>query len=51
MPQMAPLSWLILFVYFLMIFIIYNVMNYYMFYYSVKLNLMNKKMNSINWKW
>nr|UFZ13794.1 ATP synthase F0 subunit 8 [Anachauliodes laboissierei] len=52
MPQMAPLSWILLFLFFTIMFIIFNMMNYYI--YSPKnldsnLNKLNKFTN--NWKW
>nr|QNH82879.1 ATP synthase F0 subunit 8 [Neochauliodes punctatolosus]UFZ13206.1 ATP synthase F0 subunit 8 [Neochauliodes sparsus] len=30
MPQMAPLNWLILFIFFITLFILFNIMNYFM---------------------
>nr|APX40905.1 ATP synthase F0 subunit 8 [Plateumaris sericea] len=51
MPQMSPLNWMMLFIYFLLIFMIFNIMNYY------KTKMFNKKINiikypmKINWKW
>nr|WKU84199.1 ATP synthase F0 subunit 8 [Talahua fervida] len=53
MPQMAPISWLILFMLFSTIFILFNTMNY--FIYSPLLikskNIKKNSMNSMNWKW
>nr|ABB90921.1 ATP synthase F0 subunit 8 [Grylloblatta sculleni] len=52
MPQMAPLSWLILFVFFLMILMLFNMMNYF-----CSLPLLNKseqskiKTKNLNWMW
>nr|AXS66403.1 ATP synthase F0 subunit 8 [Cucujoidea sp. 17 KM-2017] len=51
MPQMAPLSWLILFFYFTLIFILYNILNYYLFLYQPKKFLSKTKKLSIFWKW
>nr|YP_009144419.1 ATP synthase F0 subunit 8 [Colias erate]AJG02531.1 ATP synthase F0 subunit 8 [Colias croceus]AKJ25926.1 ATP synthase F0 subunit 8 [Colias erate]USM09827.1 ATP synthase F0 subunit 8 [Colias erate] len=53
MPQMMPINWLFYFFFFLCIFIMYNIMNYYIFY---NLNMNNKKLknfkkNFFNWKW
>nr|QTC08139.1 ATP synthase F0 subunit 8 [Parachauliodes continentalis] len=52
MPQMAPLSWLILFIFFTILFIIFNIMNYYIYSPSLpsssKTNLKNY---SLSWKW
>nr|QWL15082.1 ATP synthase F0 subunit 8 [Xenostrongylus variegatus] len=36
MPQMAPLNWLILLIYFMTIFLMFNVMNYFSFLYNIK---------------
>nr|YP_009935560.1 ATP synthase F0 subunit 8 [Omosita colon]QNS37165.1 ATP synthase F0 subunit 8 [Omosita colon]QVG61289.1 ATP synthase F0 subunit 8 [Omosita colon] len=51
MPQMAPLNWLSLFFYFLMIFVMFNVINYYSFMYKIKTSKKNKKFIKYNWKW
>nr|YP_010730247.1 ATP synthase F0 subunit 8 [Blepharipa latigena]WEG23062.1 ATP synthase F0 subunit 8 [Blepharipa latigena] len=54
MPQMAPINWLSLFIIFIITFLIFNMMNYYLFIPILpKSNLMNNnmKMNSLNWKW
>nr|ALO70312.1 ATP synthase F0 subunit 8 [Astenus lyonessius] len=52
MPQMAPLNWLMLFIFFTMIFIMFNFINYYMFMYTPKMSKMNNYMKkTINWKW
>nr|YP_010022527.1 ATP synthase F0 subunit 8 [Fannia scalaris]QOP39375.1 ATP synthase F0 subunit 8 [Fannia scalaris] len=43
MPQMAPISWLSLFIIFSITFMIFNMMNYYSFNPSMpKSNLINK---------
>nr|UFR82854.1 ATP synthase F0 subunit 8 [Goliathus goliatus]UFR82893.1 ATP synthase F0 subunit 8 [Mecynorhina torquata ugandensis] len=51
MPQMAPLSWLILFFIFCLTFILFNILNYYCFIYPVKFNPIKKTTKKINWKW
>nr|ARH54172.1 ATP synthase F0 subunit 8 [Chrysomela populi] len=51
MPQMMPLNWLILFFYFTIIFLMFNIMNYYMFSYNFKTYKKIKKNISFNWKW
>nr|YP_010975286.1 ATP synthase F0 subunit 8 [Aneogmena fischeri]WNX92420.1 ATP synthase F0 subunit 8 [Aneogmena fischeri] len=53
MPQMAPINWLSLFIMFSIIFLIFNMMNYYFFTPIMpKSNLMkNIYINSFNWKW
>nr|QEJ81594.1 ATP synthase F0 subunit 8 [Asymmetricata circumdata] len=51
MPQMSPLSWLNLFIYFILIFMIFNTMNYFSFLYkNKKLNFKSQK-KQLNWKW
>nr|YP_010951005.1 ATP synthase F0 subunit 8 [Thienemanniella xena]WML69346.1 ATP synthase F0 subunit 8 [Thienemanniella xena] len=60
MPQMAPISWLILFFLFTFTFFLFNIMNYFNKLFmnlnkTLKSNNDNKKNYSINnysnWKW
>nr|ALO70326.1 ATP synthase F0 subunit 8 [Atheta sp. 1 EF-2015] len=51
MPQMAPMNWLMLFFMFIMVFMIFNSLNYFCFLYTPKLSKSSKISNSINWKW
>nr|YP_010631637.1 ATP synthase F0 subunit 8 [Propomacrus davidi]WBP61415.1 ATP synthase F0 subunit 8 [Propomacrus davidi] len=51
MPQMSPLSWLLLFTMFLTAFLIFNALNYFSFMYPVKSKTTSAKKNKINWKW
>nr|QLY89707.1 ATP synthase F0 subunit 8 [Sialis fuliginosa] len=53
MPQMAPLYWLMLFMFFLLTFILFNILNYFNFLplYPNKSLYSSKKMNSLIWKW
>nr|QNP10100.1 ATP synthase F0 subunit 8 [Tympanogaster modulatrix] len=51
MPQMAPMNWLMLFLYFTLIFMIFNSMNYFSFKYKILSKNFFKKNNFINWKW
>nr|YP_009117290.1 ATP synthase F0 subunit 8 [Muscina stabulans]AJE61316.1 ATP synthase F0 subunit 8 [Muscina stabulans] len=53
MPQMAPISWLSLFIIFSISFMLFNMMNYYLYTPKMpKTNLIFKKKNSpMNWKW
>nr|ANJ70376.1 ATP synthase F0 subunit 8 [Contacyphon variabilis] len=53
MPQMAPMSWLYLFITFTMIFIMFNYLNYFVFMKNNTTNKKNMKMSlkSLNWKW
>nr|YP_004935234.1 ATP synthase F0 subunit 8 [Cramptonomyia spenceri]AET13059.1 ATP synthase F0 subunit 8 [Cramptonomyia spenceri] len=54
MPQMAPLSWLILFLFFSSIFLLFNMTNYFSYFIkSPSQNPINNniKHNSLTWKW
>nr|YP_010726182.1 ATP synthase F0 subunit 8 [Erasmia pulchella]WDY84163.1 ATP synthase F0 subunit 8 [Erasmia pulchella] len=54
MPQMMPINWMLSLFFFIMIFILFNIMNYYIF--NMKINNLNIKSQSpknkfFNWKW
>nr|QDA21727.1 ATP synthase F0 subunit 8 [Deielia phaon] len=52
MPQMAPMSWILLFIFFSVMLILINMMNYYLF--TPKMNLDSGKKISIKksyWTW
>nr|UKE80167.1 ATP synthase F0 subunit 8 [Pyrota palpalis] len=52
MPQMAPLNWLSLLVYFILIFLLTNSLNFYSFLYQKKTSpSMQKALTKLNWKW
>nr|AYR05301.1 ATP synthase F0 subunit 8 [Coleoptera sp. ACP-2013] len=53
MPQMAPMSWLTLYILFILMFMLMIILNYYTFMYSPKNNNKYNKKNKIilNWKW
>nr|YP_010239115.1 ATP synthase F0 subunit 8 [Miltogramma oestracea]QTF74375.1 ATP synthase F0 subunit 8 [Miltogramma oestracea] len=53
MPQMAPINWLTLFIIFSITFMIFNMMNFYLFKPSMPKSYMINKINpnSLNWKW
>nr|APX40294.1 ATP synthase F0 subunit 8 [Sphaeroderma rubidum] len=52
MPQMMPLNWLSLMIFFIMIFLFYNSLNYYNFMYkNTKSNQMKKMSYKMIWKW
>nr|YP_010713134.1 ATP synthase F0 subunit 8 [Cadrema minor]WDA94013.1 ATP synthase F0 subunit 8 [Cadrema minor] len=53
MPQMAPINWLFLFLLFSMIFLLFNVMNYYSIIPKTpdSKKTSELKTNSLNWKW
>nr|YP_009731658.1 ATP synthase F0 subunit 8 [Gonimbrasia belina]QHR79480.1 ATP synthase F0 subunit 8 [Gonimbrasia belina] len=54
MPQMMPINWMFSFIFFIIIFLIFNTLNYYIF----KVNIFNNKKsiiknlkNNFLWKW
>nr|YP_010464317.1 ATP synthase F0 subunit 8 [Heterotarsus carinula]UUL71694.1 ATP synthase F0 subunit 8 [Heterotarsus carinula] len=53
MPQMAPLNWLSLMIMFIMMMLMFNILNYYSFIsYNKSLKLQSQiKMKINNWKW
>nr|YP_009561399.1 ATP synthase F0 subunit 8 [Zophobas atratus]QAT19099.1 ATP synthase F0 subunit 8 [Zophobas atratus] len=51
MPQMAPLNWLTLMIWFSLILIMFNTLNYYSFSYQIKQKKSTIKKLSTNWKW
>nr|YP_009940454.1 ATP synthase F0 subunit 8 [Luciola unmunsana]YP_010538697.1 ATP synthase F0 subunit 8 [Luciola parvula]QNZ92070.1 ATP synthase F0 subunit 8 [Luciola unmunsana]UYE92308.1 ATP synthase F0 subunit 8 [Luciola parvula] len=51
MPQMAPLNWLNLFIFFLMVYMLFNTMNYFSFIYKEKELKQNKNIKLFTWKW
>nr|YP_010895304.1 ATP synthase F0 subunit 8 [Verrallia virginica]WJW73895.1 ATP synthase F0 subunit 8 [Verrallia virginica] len=53
MPQMSPIGWLSLFMVFSFMFIMINIMNYYVIIYKSNHKLIKSKYNykTINWMW
>nr|QYL70177.1 ATP synthase F0 subunit 8 [Taxonus zhangi] len=54
MPQMFPLNWIFLWIFFIFIFLIFNIMSYYNFKVSFskpKKFFPSNKLIQINWKW
>nr|YP_010958766.1 ATP synthase F0 subunit 8 [Eumorphobotys obscuralis]WNB40514.1 ATP synthase F0 subunit 8 [Eumorphobotys obscuralis] len=56
MPQMMPINWILSLFFFICIYIIFNIMNYYIFIILNKNNNNNNNKykflkNNINWKW
>nr|ALO70993.1 ATP synthase F0 subunit 8 [Pselaphinae sp. 3 EF-2015] len=51
MPQMSPMNWILLYLFFSFIFIMFNFLNYYYMIYNIKFNKNYKIMNKLNWKW
>nr|AVY52171.1 ATP synthase F0 subunit 8 [Lepidoptera sp. 1 TS-2018] len=52
MPQMMPINWLMSFFFFIIIFVMFNMLNYYIFNIKMKTSF-NNKINYKNfiWKW
>nr|UDU84881.1 ATP synthase F0 subunit 8 [Archips sp. 2019HN00066] len=53
MPQMMPINWMFSFLFFICVFILFNIMNYYTFNLKLNNKKINKKMmlKNLNWKW
>nr|YP_010398604.1 ATP synthase F0 subunit 8 [Dendroctonus rufipennis]UQK95002.1 ATP synthase F0 subunit 8 [Dendroctonus rufipennis] len=51
MPQMAPLSWLILYIFFSSLFLMAMILSYFNFYYMTKKNKITPVNTCIDWKW
>nr|QIV24617.1 ATP synthase F0 subunit 8 [Papunya picta] len=51
MPQMAPINWLVLFVYFSLTLLIFTTLNYYSFSYQSKSLGEKPSKPVIKWKW
>nr|UBU96219.1 ATP synthase F0 subunit 8 [Epicauta hirticornis] len=52
MPQMAPLNWLSLLIFFITIFMLINSMNFYSFLYKYPESCeLQKSLVKTNWKW
>nr|NP_569063.1 ATP synthase F0 subunit 8 [Crioceris duodecimpunctata]AAL67864.1 ATP synthase F0 subunit 8 [Crioceris duodecimpunctata] len=51
MPQMAPLNWVTLLAYFIIIFFMFNILNYFIFLYSPMKPLIKVNKNKVYWKW
>nr|YP_010350046.1 ATP synthase F0 subunit 8 [Metoecus javanus]QZQ53002.1 ATP synthase F0 subunit 8 [Metoecus cf. javanus JL-2021a]UOI84444.1 ATP synthase F0 subunit 8 [Metoecus javanus]UOI84457.1 ATP synthase F0 subunit 8 [Metoecus javanus]UOI84470.1 ATP synthase F0 subunit 8 [Metoecus javanus] len=51
MPQMAPLNWLTLMFFFLIVFTFFLIINYYTIMYMQKKKFNKTQMTFMNWKW
>nr|ARH54354.1 ATP synthase F0 subunit 8 [Dibolia rugulosa] len=51
MPQMMPLNWLMLMLFFVLIFYFFNNLNYFSFNYTPKQKQFHKKSINLIWKW
>nr|WIL79942.1 ATP synthase F0 subunit 8 [Tenerus flavicollis] len=51
MPQMSPMNWILLFLFFTMFFLLINSLNYFMNNSNSPKTLKTSFKKSINWKW
>nr|UBN08733.1 ATP synthase F0 subunit 8 [Geoscapheus rugulosus] len=51
MPQMMPLSWVILYTFFIMTLFMFSFINYYSFIPSPLLSKKKVSYKAMNWKW
>nr|CCJ27910.1 ATP8 [Thaumetopoea pinivora] len=53
MPQMMPINWLMSLIFFIYIFLMFNMMNYFIFNYTSNKNnnFFKKSSSPIMWKW
>nr|YP_010350260.1 ATP synthase F0 subunit 8 [Endoxyla cinereus]UOK09640.1 ATP synthase F0 subunit 8 [Endoxyla cinereus] len=53
MPQMMPINWIFSLLLFILIFILFNIMNYYIYNLNINKKISSKmiKMKNLNWKW
>nr|ARH54029.1 ATP synthase F0 subunit 8 [Tomoxia bucephala] len=51
MPQMAPLSWTLLMIMFIVTLMIFSSLNFYSFNYSSNHSSLSIKKKNMNWKW
>nr|YP_009528968.1 ATP synthase F0 subunit 8 [Ophraella communa]AST14955.1 ATP synthase F0 subunit 8 [Ophraella communa] len=51
MPQMMPLYWLNLMMFFILVFFLFNNQNYYNLMYNFKLQKKTNLTLNFNWKW
>nr|AZL35844.1 ATP synthase F0 subunit 8 [Ectemnonotum fruhstorferi] len=51
MPQMSPMWWTTLFLMFNSMFLLTNMLMYYIFNMNNKMNMMNMLKNQMNWSW
>ncbi|YP_001650752.1 ATP synthase F0 subunit 8 (mitochondrion) [Manduca sexta] len=54
MPQMMPINWIMSLFFFIIIFIMFNIINYYIFSSNISFNKNKKnflKNNYFHWKW
>nr|QWV61258.1 ATP synthase F0 subunit 8 [Dudusa sphingiformis] len=57
MPQMMPINWLLFFFFFIFIYLIFNILNYYIYnikspnFMKLSNNYKNKTYKNLYWKW
>nr|ATL23288.1 ATP synthase F0 subunit 8 [Sympiezomias velatus] len=51
MPQMAPLNWMSMYLFFILIFVMFIIVNYYSFLYKPKTMKFSNLKKLLSWKW
>nr|YP_010890201.1 ATP synthase F0 subunit 8 [Celaenorrhinus consanguineus]WJJ70307.1 ATP synthase F0 subunit 8 [Celaenorrhinus consanguineus] len=53
MPQMMPINWIFSFIIFILIFILFNILNFYIYYNKMSTNkkFLKSSNNMMYWKW
>nr|QNJ33319.1 ATP synthase F0 subunit 8 [Anomophysis sp. ASCT00116655] len=51
MPQMAPMNWLILMIFSILVFITFNILNYFTLNYKAMYKKIDPLTTKVNWKW
>nr|ALO70529.1 ATP synthase F0 subunit 8 [Diartiger fossulatus] len=51
MPQMAPLNWTMLMIFFMVNLIMFNILNYFFLLYNFKYNKNQNNKILMNWMW
>nr|AOY40049.1 ATP synthase F0 subunit 8 [Scolytinae sp. BMNH 1040341] len=51
MPQMAPISWITLYLFFSFLFIVTCILNFYIFKYPPQSSITQSGKTTFNWKW
>nr|YP_009387528.1 ATP synthase F0 subunit 8 [Nauphoeta cinerea]ARS88097.1 ATP synthase F0 subunit 8 [Nauphoeta cinerea]AVN67478.1 ATP synthase F0 subunit 8 [Nauphoeta cinerea] len=51
MPQMMPLSWFSLFLFFIAMLLIFSFINYYSYIHNPSTYMKSLSSSSLNWKW
>nr|YP_009528672.1 ATP synthase F0 subunit 8 [Cyrtotrachelus buqueti]AXU05685.1 ATP synthase F0 subunit 8 [Cyrtotrachelus buqueti] len=51
MPQMAPLNWTLLWIFFIILYLFFWIINYYLFIYKPSKSNKPTKKKKLFWKW